>query len=291
MLNICFQMIVFNSDYVLRECLQAALAYGPVIATEGPVRYWQDQGYTTSTDDTNAILDDLKIPTIHGQFEEKDDMVNVGLDRVPPGTDYIWVLDSDEIWGMQEIELVRGALAMGRFDSASFRAHSFYGSLDRVMTGFEAAYDTHRIQRWQPGATWATHRPPTILAPDGRPWRDHRHLDGEELGVKFYHYSYVFPSQMKRKAAYYEDRDPGGVIRDYYLRVYLPWATAHHLGNDDARETIELQFQGVHNWLPARRGPCYTEPFNQHPVVIERNLSGLTQRLKAELSTELWGPT
>jgi len=87
--KICFQMIVLDglSDYVLAECLQSVLPYGPVIATEGPVKFWQD--HPLPSDRTNEILDHFNIPTIHGKWAEKDEMVNAKLSRVPPDTEFI----------------------------------------------------------------------------------------------------------------------------------------------------------------------------------------------------------
>jgi len=199
------------------------------------------------------------------------------------------VLDSDEIWSQEALEKILAVL--DHYYSASFRANSFYGSFDRIMTGFEAEYDTHRIQRWYPGARWETHRPPTINGPDGRPWRNHRHLDGETIGVKFHHYSYVFPTQMKAKAAYYWDRNPSGEIPDYFNRVYLPWVKAHHMDSYDKREAVEHEFQGVHDWTPARRGPTFTKLFDgQHPAEIWKSRKALKERLYGELADAFWGP-
>lgn len=281
--KIAFHMIVFNSDYVLRECLESVLPYGPVIATEGPVAYYQRLGYSTSTDQTSAILDEYGIDTLHGQWPEKDAMVNAGLDRIPPDTDFIWVLDSDEIWRAKDIQLILAILAGGEVDSMSFRAWSFYAGFDSIMGGFEESFEVHRIQRWYPGAIWQTHRPPTIMAPDGRPWREHGHMHGlqtDALGLRFWHYSYLWPSQMRMKAAYYAAHDPGGTIPDYFNRVYLPWA----MGDQAARAAIEDEFDGVHNWLPARRGPARTRRFGlQHPQPILFSMPELQARFDREL--------
>lgn len=50
-MKISFGMIVFNGNYVLRECLESIYPYAhEILIAEGPVKYWQDLGYTTSTD-------------------------------------------------------------------------------------------------------------------------------------------------------------------------------------------------------------------------------------------------
>lgn len=281
-MKVCFQMIVFQSDYVLPQCIEAVLPFGSIVATEGPVGYYQRQGYKTSTDRTNAILEQYGIPTLHGQWAEKDEMVNAGLERIPADTEFIWVLDSDEIWRQQDIARILRILEGGKVDSLSFNAWSFYGGFERYMTGFEEQFEVHRIQRWQPGARWQTHRPPTVVLPDGRIPRKLSHLPCDltrAMQLRFFHYSYVWPSQMKMKAAYYADMDPRGTIPGYFNRVYLPWVT----GDDRVKMLVENEFVGVHNWIPGRRGPCRTLPFEgEHPASIQAAMPELIKRLDLE---------
>lgn len=275
-MKVSFCLIAFNSDYVLEPCLRSVLPFGNVYAAEGPVTFWRNRGFVTSADRTTQILDDYQIPTVHGMWQEKDDESNAALSLVPSDTDFVFVLDSDEIWDDMTMRSIFKTLETGNTDSMSFKAISFYGGLDRYMTGFEENFEVHRVQRFYSGARFATHRPPTINAPDGKPWRMHRHVSSN---LRFYHYSYVFPSQMKAKAEYYANM--GGNIPNYYESVYLPWVT----GNDEAKDRIEKQYSGVHNWLPERRGPCYTNQFRgEHPEEIQGVLSALRRRLEFELA-------
>ena len=47
-------MIVLNGDHVLEESLKSIYDHvDEIVIAEGPVRYWQDRGLTTSTDRTN----------------------------------------------------------------------------------------------------------------------------------------------------------------------------------------------------------------------------------------------
>lgn len=267
--NIAFQMIVFNGDYVLEPCLKAIMPYGPVYVTEGPVQYYVDRGFTTSVDRTNEILHDY-LPEdhiVHGQWSEKDEMVNAVVDRIPQDTSHVWWVDSDEVWKDEDIrDLVTIA---DDWDSISFKMWSFYGGFDRYITGFEENFEVHRIKRWHLGARWETHRPPTVRMPNGKLCRQGRHLghrDTDLLGFRFYHYSMVFPSQMEAKIKYYEDYDRQGVIPNYIDEVWRPWL----LGDDETRGAIEEKYNGIHNWLPKRRGPSFTKPFEgQHPQVIQ----------------------
>lgn len=283
-MTICFQLITFNSDYILEPVLQSILPYGPVVCVEGPVRYWQDRGYTTSTDRTNDLLATY-LPAariVRGQWAEKDEMVWAAERLIPLETDVVWSVDSDEVYPPELIERVLAEL--DEWDSVEFRPYSFFGGFERYMTGYEQdpPCGWQRVQRWQPARHWHTHRPPTVLAPDGRPWRQHRHLgrnESERRFGRFFHYSYVFPQQLKDKTDYYHSWSQ--TLPNYFERVYLPWVR----GDARQKQAIEHTFDGVHDWLPQRRGPCYTAPFNgEHPQVIQDVLPQLRARFAKELA-------
>ena len=57
-IKIAVGMIVFDGDYVLKQCLDQIYPHvDQILITEGPVRFWQNQGKHTSTDNTNSIID------------------------------------------------------------------------------------------------------------------------------------------------------------------------------------------------------------------------------------------
>ncbi len=281
-MKIAFVMIVFQSDFFLEQCLQSVAPFGKVYAAEGPVKYWQDRGFAASTDRTNEILDNYRVETVHGQWAEKDDEANAALALVPDDVDYVWVLDSDEIWRGADVERVLRRLEDDEPDIVSFKPWSFYGGFDRYMTGFEENFDWRRILRFYPGASFATHRPPSIDPLPRRKFRRPLHVhntDTAALGLRLYHYSYVFPSQIKAKTEYYHSWSK--TIPDYFQRVYLPWV----LGNETARRIIEDEFNGVHDWLPARRGACRTAAFEgEHPKAIRDTMPELLARFERELA-------
>lgn len=76
-----FVMIAFNSDYVLEPCLKGIAPYGKIYAAEGPVTYWQERGFTTSTDTTNELLDKYAEKVVHGCWSEKDEEANAARNR------------------------------------------------------------------------------------------------------------------------------------------------------------------------------------------------------------------
>ena len=244
-MNIAFGMIVFNGNYVLKECLESVYPFASqILISEGPVKYWQGQGHETSTDGTNDILHefydpDNKIIIEHGQYEEKNEQCNRYIQHMKDDTDYIWNLDSDEIFKPEDIQLVIQALKDYSFTSVGFKSLSFYGGFDHYLTGFEEDAEFHRIRKVYPGSYWATHRPPTI-AHKVQPTLQELHLSYNmlaEYGVRMYHYSYVFPWQVKKKVQYYKAAvSMDNCIDDYYENVYHRWVTRPEL-----REEIEKE--------------------------------------------------
>lgn len=286
-MNIAFGMIVFNGDYVLQECLEAVYPYASqILISEGPVRYWQDEGYTTSTDRTNEILDnfpdpDNKITIVHGQFEGKDEECRAYMPHMRDDTDYIWNLDSDEIYKPEDIEKIISLLETEKYTSVGVRSCSFYGGFTDFIGGFELARDNFlRIFKVYPYATWQTHRPPTIVAPYGTETLPHKHLDSDTLwerhGVQMYHYSYVFPKQVREKIAYYKAKvSKQNCHPNYYNEIYLPWIKGNR--------SVEFGWRGVHEFRPQTRGDAFTEVFmGTHPIGIEKKIEEFKNRIKHE---------
>lgn len=285
--RIAFSMIVFNLDYVLEAVLESIYPFASqVVITEGPVKHFSDQGFTTSTDNTVEIIrsfpdPEKKISLIQGQWPEKDEMLRAQTPYVHPDTTHAWVVDADEVYKPGDVQAVIDMLP--NYDSGGFRSLSFFGGFKDILTGFEQRAEYHRIQRWTEGG-WGRHRPPVIVNPEsGKPWREHRHLSFEHLAARsifMYHYTYVYPRQVRQKVPYREVLAPGRVIPRYFERVYMPWVS----GRKGERQRIEDHFDGVHEFRPEHRGSCRTAPFvGQHPPTIAKRLDGLQKRLKEEI--------
>jgi hypothetical protein len=290
-LKISFGMIVFEGDYVLKQCLEQVYPFAyQILISEGPVEYWQQKGKTTSEDDTNKILHDFpdpdnKITIIHGQFKEKDEQCRSYMTHLKSDVDYIWNLDSDEIYKSEDIKKIIEFLEKEKPTSVGIQSCTFYGGFDHFLTGFELNRDNFlRIFRVVSGCTWDTHRPPTILYPTGSNIiRKHVPSDWifNYLGVQMYHYSYVFPRQVKTKISYYKEKvSRDNCIDNYYEEVYLPWAT----GDDYVKKQIENKYMGVHEFKPIVRGECLTKNFEGiHPESIERDLEELRLNFEKQL--------
>jgi len=277
-MKITFGMIVFNGNQVIEECIKSIYPFAhQILIAEGPVQFWQDQGYRTSNDGTNDVLNQLydpdhKITIVHSQYKEKDDQCNMYMSIMKPDTEYIWNLDCDEIFKPEDVEKVIELLQKEKYTSVGFKSLTFYGGFDRYLTGFEEGAEFLRIRKVYPGSRWATHRPPTIAhAIDPSLQLPEKHLDFNNLasnyGVRMYHYSYVFPDQVYNKLKYYrESLNTHNCIDNYFKEVYLPWVT----GDESEKQKVEDKYNGVHEWLPHSRGPCRTAHFSgSHPEIID----------------------
>jgi len=284
--KVAFAGIVFNGDHFLEPVIKQVRPFASSICfAEGPTEYYQKLGYTHSTDKTLEILYDLigKENVVSGVWKEKDEEAAATERLIPADSDYVFWIDSDEGYSHSDLEKIFALLESNQYDSMAFTADSFFGSFDHVVMGWERAFEVHRIMRWKENPHWITHRPPTVNAPDGKPWREHRHLshgDTEKLGITLKHYSYVYPSQVIAKAGYYDAYEQGLCIPNYVNRVFLPWVK----GTQEERNKIEAEFRGVHNFNYGRRGETYTARFTgKHPEQIELVLPELKQRFQDEL--------
>lgn len=290
-MKIAFGMIVFEGDYVLQECLEQVYPFASqILIAEGPVSYWQKQGRKTSLDNTNKILNEFKdsenkIKITHGQFSEKDDQCRAYMKNINDDIDYIWNLDSDEIYSTEDLKKIIELLEKEKPTSVGIRSCSFFGGFEHYLTGFELKKDNFlRIFKYEKGSTWLTHRPPTILYPENKK-PVLKHIDSDTLyeltGAQMYHYSYVFPDQVYKKVNYYKDSvSKDNCIDNYFQNIYLPWVN----GDAEQKENIENKYYGVHEFKPHVRGECRTDKFKlSHPEAINKNMQKLKNNFDSQL--------
>lgn len=287
-MKIAFGMIVFNGNYVLRECLESVYPYASqILIAEGPVTYWQEQGFTTSTDGTNEVISNFpdienKIQVVHSQYEEKDDQCKAYMQFLNNDIDYLWNLDSDEIYKSDDIEKLIEILEKEEYTSVGFKAISFYGGFDHYLTGFEEKAEFRRVFKVFPDSSWLKHRPPTMKHKINV---EEKHLNFNTLankyGIRMYHYSYVFPEQVRQKVQYYKAAVSKDLcIDNYFENVYLPWV----VGNDTVKNRIEGEYHGVHEFVLSYRGDCYTAKFGgEHPEIIQQNMGDLKRKFNEQI--------
>ncbi len=287
-MKITFACIVFNGDFVLRQLIESIYPFAQrIIFVDGVVKYWGDKGYTKSTDDTLKIIESYpdpegKIFWVTGVVaEEKTALCREFMELVPDDCDYLWCIDSDEIFKPEDIEKVVKVLEDRKPGSIGFKSKTFFGGFDHVLTGFEAEHDFKRILKFEKGCEYVTHRPPTLSSEKGG------HISGKEMsnyGVEMYHYSYVSPKQVFEKIQYYkESLSKDNCIDNYFNRIWLTWVLCPELRNE-----IEDKFNGVHEFLPSYRGECRTAKFEgEHPEVIKRDLIALKDKFNEQFNEQL----
>jgi len=296
-LKIAFGMIIFEGDYVLEACLESIYPYATqILISEGPVSFWQQQGKTTSGDQTNQILESFpdpenKIVVVHGQYDEKDEQSNAYIEHLKDDIDYLWQVDSDEIYKQKDIEKMIDILKEEKYTSVGVKSCSFYGGFDRIIGGFEERVDNFlRIFRVFPQSRWLTHRPPTIEHTGEYKDVEKKHLDSDTLffkhNIQMYHYSYTFPKQVSDKISYYKAKVSRENCIDFYVdKVYIPWMQAQ---NADSKFEVENLYHGVHEFKPRVRGEAFTRQFlDKHPASIEKRIPEYKKRIEEEFDNLL----
>lgn len=225
--RITFGMIVLNGEPFSRYNLRSIYPWAhQIIVVEGACKaaaaVATPDGH--STDDTLEVLrrfqtkedPDKKVTIVTAEDEghpdgfwpgEKDEMSQAYAKRAVGN--YLWQVDSDEFYREEDMPKIMQLLTDGP-DAISFPTLHFWGSPNYVTDGFNMICNRyreyHRLFRWGPGYTYATHRPPKVLDADGVDLRDKRWLDADDMdrnGVSMYHYSFLFPHQVLHKVCYY----------------------------------------------------------------------------------------
>ena len=281
-MKVCASMIVFNSDFVLKQCLESIYPYvDQILISEGCVGYWADKGFTTSTDKTNEIIESFpdpehKITISHGTYKEKLEQSNALMHVMNEDIDYLWQVDADEIYKKEDILKLFTEIQKHNYTSISFRSCTFYGGFSYVMGGFEENAEFKRMFRVYKGSYWGSHRSPSITHAKNAPVlpdKHFSHIDTGNLGIRIYHYSYVYARQVKQKIEYYENAviKKGQCIPNYFNDVWLSWVQ-----NPTNRAAIEAKYKGVHEFIPSVRGASYTKEYKgTHPIAIERSIGVL----------------
>jgi hypothetical protein len=219
--KVTFGIIVLNGEPFTRYCLRSLYPFAhEILVVEGAApaaaKVAIPDGH--STDGTLETLyrfkeeedpeDKVEIITREGFWSEKDEQSQSYAKKATG--DYLWQVDIDEFYDPRDMQTV---LEMLRDDpnitAVSFEQISFWGGFDYLVDGWylqRGAEIYYRLFKWGPGYQYATHRPPTVLDPQGRDLRLIKLVNGHELArlnVYLYHYSLLFPQQVIDKCEYY----------------------------------------------------------------------------------------
>ncbi len=225
--NITFGIIVLNGEPFTRYCLRQIYPHAhQIIVVEGAAPAARNISTSDghSTDGTLQVLRDFqqyedpdrKITIITAEDEghpdgfwpgEKDEQSRAYANRATG--DYLWQVDIDEFYRAEDIESILMLLVnQPDITAVSFKQITFWGGLDYVADGWylRAGADVHRLFRWGRGYCYNTHRPPTVVNENGQDLRTMTWVSGETMaskGIFLYHYSLLFPRQVKEKCSYY----------------------------------------------------------------------------------------
>jgi len=219
--KVTFGIIVLNGEPFTRYCLRSLYPFAhEIIVVEGAApaaaKVATPDGH--STDGTLETLyrfkaeedpeDKVEIITREGFWSEKDEQSQAYAKKATG--DYLWQVDIDEFYAPQDMQAILEILRDDpEVTSVSFQQITFWGGFDYCVDGWylrRGANIFHRLFKWGPGYQYATHRPPTVLDPQGRDLRQIKWVNGHELArlnVYLYHYALLFPRQVIEKCEYY----------------------------------------------------------------------------------------
>ncbi len=230
--HITFGMIVLNGEPFISYNLRAIYPYAHQIivvegAAPGALSIASKDGH--STDGTLEKLlrfkeledSENKLLVVTAEDEghpdgfwpgEKDEQSKAYAGRA--NGDYLWQVDVDEFYRSKDMETILHLLkADSDISAVSFKMLMFWGGFDYLVDGYflrQGIEIFHRLFKWGPGYKYVSHRPPTVVDTGGKNLRSVRWLDGNTMakkGIYLYHYSSVFPKQVREKSSYYQAAD------------------------------------------------------------------------------------
>lgn len=238
--RISFGIIVLNGEPFTKYCLRQLYphAYEIIVVEGGSDKAGGIAPQGRSTDGTLEALREfkdqedpenkLKIVTREGFWPEKDEQ-SQAYAQLATG-DYLWQVDIDEFYRHGDIEKVRTLIAADPgIDLINLPQFSFWGSPKIITEGFflrsDGAEIWPRVFKWGAGYRYRTHRPPTVVDGNGIDLQRKRAVSGKkiaQMGIYFFHYSLLFPLQVRNKCRYYAS--PSAYTTMAHAPGILDWA-------------------------------------------------------------------
>jgi hypothetical protein len=291
--RISFGIIVLNGEPFTRYCLRALYRFAhEIIVVEGG--HEDARSVCTpnghSIDGTLETLyrfkneedpeNKLQIVTRDGFWPKKDEFgkcrtIQSRAYAERATGDYLWQVDIDEFYRPEHIEKVVCLLCEQRhISSISFKQLTFWGGLQYVVDSWalrRGEDEYHRLFKWGPGYKYVMHEPPTVVDNSGNDLRTLNWIRGSDtmdLGILLYHYSLLFPWQVRQKVLIYRDEKPE------MCSEIVRWAETNYF-------RINHPYR-VHNLY---RVPSWFERFNgEHPPAINEMMRDIRSgKLDVEL--------
>jgi len=222
--RISFGIIVLNGEPFTKYCLRALYPFAyEIVVVEGACQKAKcistPDGH--SRDGTLRSLyefkeredpeNKLKIITRKGFWSEKDEQ-SQAYARVVTG-DYLWQVDIDEFYIPEDMEFIAEMLKnIPEISAVSFELITFWGDIcyrcNSTFPLLNPVEPIHRIFKFGEGYRYVSHRPPTVVDPNGIDLRTKKWVSGALMaskGIRYYHYSLLFPKQVQDKVTYYSN--------------------------------------------------------------------------------------
>lgn len=216
--RISFGIIVLNGEPFTKYCIRQIYPYAyEIIVVEGGSNKAINEALNGhSIDGTLEELwrfkkkedpeDKINIITRDGFWSEKDEQ-SQAYAKVATG-DYLWQVDIDEFYKHEDMEKVCKLLRQHpEISGMSFRQITFWGAPDFYCDNyFLRSFEYNRLFKWGKGFQYKTHRPPTVYNEKGIDLRQLNWWNAQKTfsqGLILYHYSLLFPEQVRKKCSYY----------------------------------------------------------------------------------------
>lgn len=257
--RITFGIIVLNGEPFTRYCLKSLYPYAhEIIVVEGG----HEDSKAVCTKDGHSVDGTLEVLY---KFKEEEDPQNkvqiitkngfwpktdeLGRHRTPQSRayaeratgDYLWQVDIDEFYKAEDMAYIIELLRSNRSITAvTFPTRNFWGDIIFKIDGWKLRRGSiyyHRLFKWGNGYKYVTHEPPTVVDHSGQDLRTLNWISGEKLkrkGIYMYHYSHLFPWQVRQKTMIYKDEKPDDCsdIIDWadnnYFKISNPFNIERH---------------------------------------------------------------
>lgn len=153
--------------------------------------------------EVSALHDHVLFHSATRPYTSKDEQFNIGISLLKTKTQscYLWQVDSDEHWSIDDINAAERKLWRSMLNAASFQFNHFVND-DIVAVGDWGSGRVNRLWKWK-GQNFKSHEPAIM----------EKQTMSLELPQKFNHYSMVFSQDVQFKSKIY----PGNE------KVYQNW--------------------------------------------------------------------
>lgn len=291
-IRISFGIIVLNGEPFTRYCLKSIYPFAyEIIVVEGG----HEDTKSVCTTDGHSI--DGTLETLY-KFKKEEDPENkltivtregfwpktdeLGRHRTPQSRayaekatgDYLWQIDIDEFYKADDmIKIINMLQSNPSITAVTFPTLNFWGDIVFRINGWNLMRGKqyfHRLFKWGEGYRYLTHEPPTILNKNGVDLRKINWVSGRRLERKkifMYHYSHLFPWQVKQKTMVYKDEKPDDCAD------IIEWAE-----NNYFKITNPFNIER-HYWLPS-----WLEPYSgSHPQEVLNMMNDIKSGIKPNI--------